>query len=132
MRIGSTLAFLVLALSALMPRAVRAADAVKPNVVFIITDDCGYNDFGFQGAKDIKTPHIDALAKQSVRFTNAYVTAPVCSASRAGLITGRYQERHSFDATTPPGGGVSMSEPLISEVLKQAGYTTSMVGKWSL
>src|SRR5947207_564910 len=66
----------------------RAADAPaatdKPNIVYIITDDLGYNDFGFQGCKDIQTPNIDALAKQSVRFSNAYVTAPVCGASRVG------------------------------------------------
>src|SRR4051812_20877035 len=97
MRIGTVGLCMAFILVAWASPAARGADPAKPNVLFIVCDDCGYNDFGFQGAKDIKTPHLDALAKQSIRFTNAYVTAPVCGASRAGLITGRYQERHSFE-----------------------------------
>ena len=65
----------------------------KPNIVIIVADDLGYADLGCQGCKDIATPHIDSIAKNGVRFTNGYVTAPICSPTRAGLLTGRYQAR---------------------------------------
>jgi arylsulfatase A-like enzyme len=106
--------------------------AAKPNVLFIITDDLGYNDFGFQGAKDIKTPHLDALAKGGVRLTNAYVTAPVCGASRAGLLTGRYQQRHSFEDTPLGNVGLNVNESTIADAFRAGGYKTGIVGKWSV
>src|SRR5687768_2404606 len=75
----------------------------KPNVLFIVGDDMGYADVGFHGGTEIPTPHLDALAGTGVRFTNGYVTGPYCSPTRAGLLTGRYQNRfgHEFNA----GGG---------------------------
>jgi arylsulfatase A-like enzyme len=79
--------------------------ARRPNVVLIITDDLGYGDLGVQGCKDIPTPHLDALAAGGVRFTNAYVTGPICGLSRAGLLSGRYQQRHSYDGNPGPNTG---------------------------
>ena len=78
-----------------------AADR-KPNILVIVGDDMGYADVGVHGCKDIPTPHLDALAKSGVRFTNGYVSGPYCSPTRAGLLTGRYQTRfgHEFN----PGG----------------------------
>ena len=72
----------------------------SPNLIIILADDLGYADVGFNGCKDIPTPNIDAVAKNGVKFTNGYVTYPVCGPSRAGLLTGRYQDRFGF--TTNP------------------------------
>src|SRR3954462_3167691 len=79
-----------------------AADDKKPNILFIVGDDMGYADVGFHGCKDIPTPNLDALAASGVRFTSGYVSAPYCSPSRAGLLTGRYQQRfgHEFNPTS--------------------------------
>src|SRR5438270_8580902 len=79
----------------------------KPNILIILADDMGYADCGFQGCKDIPTPHIDSLAKNGVRFTNGYVSGPYCSPTRAGLLTGRYQNRfgHEFNPGVGPKQG---------------------------
>ena len=69
----------------------------RPNVVYIVVDDLGYGELGCYGGRDIPTPHLDALAAGGVRFTNGYVTAPFCAASRAALLTGRYQTRFGFE-----------------------------------
>ena len=76
----------------------RAADRSlgKPNIVILLADDLGYGELGCQGNTEIPTPHIDSIAANGVRFTNGYVTAPFCSASREGLITGRYQTRFGY------------------------------------
>lgn len=107
----------------------------KPNIVILLADDMGYADLGFQGCKDIPTPHIDSLAKNGVRCTNGYVSGPYCSPTRAGLLTGRYQQRfgHEFN----PGGraenfGLPLSETTIADRLRAAGYVTGLVGKWHL
>ena len=78
----------------------RAADRSlgKPNIVILLADDLGYGELGCQGNTEIPTPHIDSIAANGVRFTNGYVTAPFCSASRAGLITGRYQTRFGYES----------------------------------
>jgi arylsulfatase A-like enzyme len=107
--------------------------AEKPNILFIVGDDMGYADVGFHGCTDIPTPHLDALAKSGVRCTNGYVTGPYCSPTRAGLLTGRYQQRfgHEFN----PGGnkaGLPLSEKTIADHLKALGYRTALVGKWHL
>ncbi len=106
----------------------------RPNIIIIVGDDMGYADVGFHGCKDIPTPRLDGLAKSGVRFTNGYVTGPYCSPTRAGLMTGRYQQRfgHEFN----PGGGLDVGLPLtettIANRLKDAGYATALVGKWHL
>jgi arylsulfatase A-like enzyme len=116
-----------------------AAAAKRPNIVLIVADDLGYGELTVQGfAKDIPTPHIDAIARRGVRFTQGYVSAPLCSPTRAGLATGRYQQRfgHEFNpgpaAGANSGFGLPRSETTIAERMKSFGYATGMVGKWHL
>ena len=105
----------------------------RPNILLILADDLGYADLGCQGCKDIPTPHIDSLAKSGIRFTSGYVSAPVCGPSRAGLLTGRYGERHGFEFNLgSAGGGLSLKEKTMADRLKAAGYATGMFGKWHL
>ena len=121
------------ALFALGGSLLAAASARQPNILFIVGDDMGYADVGFHGCKDIPTPNLDTLAASGVRFTNGYVSGPYCSPTRAGLLTGRYQQRfgHEFN----PGGGkqgLPVTETTIANRLKAAGYVTGLVGKWHL
>ena len=110
----------------------------KPNVVILYSDDAGYADFGFQPncVEDMKklTPHIDSIAKEGARFSNAYMSGCVCSPSRAGLMTGRYQQRFGYDNNLPPGskGGLDVNETFGVKHLKGLGYKTGLVGKWHL
>ena len=113
----------------------------KPNIILILSDDAGYADFGCYGGKEIPTPNIDALAKAGVRFTNAYVSASVCAPSRAGLLTGRYQQRFGFEhnmSGAPAEGftkedmGMDTAEKTIGDEMKAAGYRTIAIGKWHL
>jgi len=117
---------------------VSAAES-RPNIVLLVADDLGHADLGFQGGRDIPTPHLDALAAGGVRFTNGYVSGPYCSPTRAGLLTGRYQQRfgHEFNGGGPgaSGGvpfGLPTTETTIADRLKEAGYATGLVGKWHL
>ena len=107
----------------------------QPNIVFIFADDLGIGDTGVYGSEIIRTPHIDALAGEGVRFTQGYVSHPVCSPSRAGLLTGRYQQRHGWEFN-PAGrdteAGLDLSQETIADALKAQGYATGMVGKWHL
>jgi arylsulfatase A-like enzyme len=109
-----------------------------PNVVVIVADDLGYGDLGIHGCKDIPTPHIDSLARNGVRCSNGYVSHPYCSPTRAGLLTGRYQQRfgHEFNPGPPtdrtPGLGLPPSETTFADRLKAAGYRTGVIGKWHL
>ena len=121
----------------LLPSLADAQTKRKPNIVVILADDMGYADVGFQGCKDIPTPHLDGLAKRGIRFTNAYVSGPYCSPTRAGLLTGRYQTRFGHEFNPGPGGkgenfGLPLSEVTIANRLKAAGYVTGLVGKWHL
>lgn len=113
--------------------SLSAADARRPNVVVIVGDDMGYADVGFHGCKDIPTPNLDALAASGVRFTNGYVSGPYCSPTRAGLLTGRYQQRfgHEFNAGGA-GTGLPVSETTMADRFQAAGYATAAVGKWHL
>lgn len=108
----------------------------KPNMIVILTDDQGYKDVGFNGSTDIKTPFIDQIADQGTVFSNGYVTFPVCGPSRAGLLTGRYQGRFGFTTNPAPiedsKTGLPHSEKNIAEVLKPAGYTSGILGKWHM
>jgi len=105
-----------------------------PNVIIIVSDDAGWSDFGFQGSNDVLTPNLDALASSGTRFERGYVTASVCSPSRAGLISGRYQQRFGHDTNMPVGSkyGMPGTEVTLAERLCDAGYATAAVGKWHL
>jgi arylsulfatase A-like enzyme len=108
-----------------------AALAAKPNVIVIFTDDLGYADLGCQNQDpDVRTPHLNRFAKEGVRFTAGYVTAPQCSPSRAGLMMGRYQQRIGID--TIPDIPLPLEAVTIAEMMKPAGYMTGQVGKWHL
>jgi len=106
----------------------------KPNIVFFLADDLGYADCGFNGGKDIKTPALDRLAKAGVIFDSFYVQ-PLCSPTRAALLTGRYPMRYGLqvDVIRPDYRyGLSLQERTLSEALREAGYTTAIFGKWHL
>jgi arylsulfatase A-like enzyme len=131
----------ILATLVLTPLAVlHAGEALhqRPNILFFIADDLGYGDLGCYGGKDIPTPHLDALAAGGVRFTSGYVTAPMCAASRAALLTGRYQTRYGFEfnpigaKNEEPGIGLPVQEKTIADRLRDVGYATALVGKWHL
>ncbi|MGZ5544810.1 MAG: sulfatase family protein, partial [Limisphaerales bacterium] len=103
----------------------------KPNILFIVGDDMGYSDVGFQGCKDIPTPNLDALAKSGVRFTSGYVSAPYCSPTRSGLLTGRYQQKYGHEFNPSGSGqGLPTNQITIADRLKKVGYHTGLVGKW--
>jgi arylsulfatase A-like enzyme len=115
-----------------------AAQAGKPNIVFILADDLGYADVSCYGQRDYMTPNIDRLALEGMRFTQAYANSSVCSATRTALITGRYQYRlavgleEPINATTPKDIGLPPSHPTLPSLLRTAGYGTTLVGKWHL
>lgn len=130
---------------------VLAAESRPPNIVFVLVDDLGYADLGCQGAKDIRTPHIDRLAREGVRFTDFYSNAPVCTPTRCAFITGRWQQRVGFEwalgftaeQSRRVGGqwvdepdklalGLPVSETSIAHMLRGAGYATGAFGKWHL
>lgn len=113
----------------------QGAQQRRPNVVLVVTDDQGAIDLNCFGAHDLYTPNLDALAKRGTRFTQFYVGAPVCSPSRAALLTGRYPQRAQLDTNAPSHsgkGGMPTEQVTIAEMLKAAGYTTGHVGKWHL
>lgn len=105
----------------------------RPNVLIILIDDAGYNDFGFMGSEEIKTPNIDQLASQGTVLTDAHVAATVSSPSRACLITGRYGHRFGYECNLEDRtNGLSLDEQTIADVFKANGYRTAAIGKWHL
>ena len=106
----------------------------KPNIIHIVADDLGWKDVGFNGCKDIKTPNLDALAKGGAKFEQFYVQS-MCTPTRAALMTGRYPFRYGLQTIVipgPAGYGLDTSEHLMPQCLKDAGYTTAIIGKWHL
>jgi arylsulfatase A-like enzyme len=115
----------------LLTFSLGAPAADRPNIILICTDDHGYADVGAQGSvQDLKTPHLDALARDGVLFRHGDVTAPQCVPSRAGLLTGRYQQRFGVEDNRT--GPLPLEEVTLAERLRKAGYATGMVGKWHL
>jgi len=119
--------------------APAAVQAQRPNVIVILMDDLGYADVSAYHKGRIPTPNIDRLANEGVRFTQGYVSAPICSPSRAGLMTGRHQQRFGFEYNNGPGRldreqhrGLDPREKTLADVLKAGGYRTGIVGKWHL
>jgi arylsulfatase A-like enzyme len=108
----------------------------KPNVVLVIMDDIGYGDLGSYGVTDAKTPNLDRLARAGVRLTDAYANGPVCSPTRAALISGRYQQRVGIEwalsSTTDRDKSLPVTNTSLPALLKQNGYATALVGKWHL
>jgi len=128
-----------LVIACLVPGAAFTAEP-PPNIVLLLADDLGYGELSCQNPEtDIPTPRIDSIATNGVRFTNGYVTAPFCAASRAGMMTGRYQTRFGFEfnpigpRNEDPDAGLPKSERTIADLLREeAGYTTTLIGKWHL
>ncbi len=116
------------------------AEPPGANIVLIVADDLGYGDVGFNGSLQIQTPHLDRLAREGVVFSEGYVSAPVCSPSRAGLLTGRNQPRFGYDnnlGESQPGfdpehGGLPTTERTIADRLRPLGYLSGLIGKWHL
>jgi len=122
--------------AALSAASTARAQAAKPNIIFIMADDLGYADVGCYGRPDIKTPHVDGIAARGVRFLQGYANSAVCSATRTGLITGRYQYRLPVGLEEPISlgrdVGLPPDHPTLPSLLKKVGYSTALVGKWHL
>jgi arylsulfatase A-like enzyme len=118
----------------------RIAGAVPPpkppNIVFILADDLGFADLSCYGRPDLHTPNIDGIASRGIKFLQAYANSAVCTATRVGLITGRYQYRIRIGLEEPlagnPNVGLPPEHPTLPSLLKKAGYSTTLVGKWHL
>lgn len=129
------LTFPLAAALGLVLAAIGTAAQRRPNVLLIYADDLGSVDLNIYGAKDLTTPHLDGLAKSGVRFTQFYAAAPVCSPSRAALLTGRFPQRAGLagNASSRKGGhGMPAEQVTLAEILRDAGYRTGHVGKWHL
>jgi arylsulfatase A-like enzyme len=133
MRASLSLALLV-AFTSLFGTAGRAAAQDKPNIILIFADDLGYADVGCYGAKGFKTPNLDKMAKEGIRFTSFYTGCSVCSGSRAALMTGRHYQRVGVPPVMFPGNknGLNPNEITIARVLAKLGYFTGIIGKWHL
>lgn len=111
------------------------AQETRPNILVFLVDDMGYADLSSYGAKDIKTPNIDRIGREGIRFTDAYSNGPVCTPTRAALMTGRYQQRFGLEWAIPPAmkePGLEAKHTTIARRLKDEGYSTALIGKWHL
>jgi arylsulfatase A-like enzyme len=117
----------------MIPAVLRAAER-RPNLLFIMADDMGWGDIGCYGRDDIATPNVDSLARDGMKFDHAYSNSPICSPTRVGLITGRYQYRLRVGLDEPLGGsaGLEPGTTTFPQQLRNAGYQTSLVGKWHM
>lgn len=127
----------VLALGLAALAAAAEAPPARPNVIVIVSDDLGYADVGFHGLREFDTPHLDRLAASGVQFTHGYASHPYCSPTRAGILTGRYQQRFGHEHNPPyePDSettGTPLDEVMLSQVMRSAGYRTAAIGKWHL
>ena len=115
-------------------REAAHGQARRPNILLIVSDDVGYADIGAYGSREIPTPNIDRLAAGGIRFTDAYVSGPYCSPTRAGLMTGRYPQRfgYEFNPDGSPDYGLPLTEKTMADRLRAAGYRTALFGKWHL
>jgi arylsulfatase A-like enzyme len=120
--------------TACKPQGEKGIEAEMPNIVFIFADDLGYGDLGCFGATDIATPNIDRIAAEGIKFTSFMSASPVCSPSRAGLLTGRMPQRMGINQVFFPESftGMDPEEITIAEILKEKGYRTAVIGKWHL
>jgi arylsulfatase A-like enzyme len=136
LRIGAPLVVVALLAGTLAGAQRGTQSSPKPNVVLIIMDDIGYGDLGSYGVTDAKTPNLDRLARDGVRFTDAYANGPVCSPTRAALVSGRYQQRVGIEwalsSTTDRDKSLPVTKTSLPALLKQNGYATGLVGKWHL
>jgi arylsulfatase A-like enzyme len=124
-----------LALAAGVDNVFGQARTAPPNIIYIMADDLGYADVGCYGRPDLRTPNIDRIAARGVRFLQGYANSAVCSATRTGLITGRYQYRLRIGLEEPLGGnviGLPPEHPTLPSLLRKAGYGTTLIGKWHL
>jgi arylsulfatase A-like enzyme len=118
--------------------AAQSADPARPNVVLIMTDDMGWADIGSYGAPDIRTPNIDSLARDGVKLTDFYSNGVLCTPTRAGLMSGRYQQRYGLEIALPNEGapeanrGLPATGRTLPRLLRNNGYATALVGKWHL
>lgn len=134
LRLLSSRALAVLCAAALAATTTGAAER-PPNIIFILVDDQGYYDLGCTGATEVKTPRIDALAAAGVRFTDYYAAAPICSPSRAGILTGRYPRRYGMETWVQRADskrGLPAGETTLAQFLHAQGYATAAIGKWHL
>jgi arylsulfatase A len=139
---STVIAAVGVSLTRLACRTNESAAAEQPNIILMMTDDQGYQDVGCFGAEGFSTPHLDELAKNGTRFTDFYVGAPVCTPSRAALLTGCYPQRVGLPDVVGPKGpawtkklwniGLSQEEVTVADMLKQQGYATACFGKWHL
>jgi arylsulfatase A-like enzyme len=130
MRTVCSVVFIIITLSSL---------AQKPNIIYIMTDDMGYGDLSGYGRKDFKTPNLDKLASQGMKFVNAYAGGPLCTPTRAAFLTGRYPARTPVGLIEPLTGqpsdtthGLTAKYPSIATLMSAAGYKTALIGKWHL
>ena len=115
----------------------RPSKAMRPNVIFILADDLGWGDLSCYGRPDYKTPHLDHLAKQGTKLTNAYASSALCTPSRCGFLTGRYPVRLAVGLEEPLHAdndrvGLDPNHPTVASLLKKSGYETALIGKWHL